>query len=338
MSKRRFKFLLSCLRFDDKATREERRIQSKFAPILEIFDLFIANCKKWYRPSSYLTVDEQLVGFRGRCPFKMYLPSKPDKYGLKIIAMCDNATAYLINAIPYLSRGTVPQNEAAGAYFVKYLVEPVKGSNRNITTDNWFTTIPLAESLLKDFKLTTIGTVKRNKPEFPEDFTRVSYEKRKNNSSLFVFNNDLSAVSYKTKANKLVVVLSTMHNDAKENVQSKKPEIILHYNSTNAAVDTLDQMCNTMSCNRKTNRWPMCIFYDLLNIAGINSYIIYVYNFFKNAPYSNAKPMTRMQFTMTLHDQLAKPWQLERVQKPTLQISIGTEIRDLLGLEIQHTG
>ena len=36
MSRNRFEKILSCLRFDDKATREERRKTDKFAPIRKI--------------------------------------------------------------------------------------------------------------------------------------------------------------------------------------------------------------------------------------------------------------------------------------------------------------
>lgn len=33
-----------------------------------------------------------------------------------------------------------------------------------------------------------------------------------------------------------------------------------------------------MSCSRKTNRWPMCVFYGMINIATINSYVILCHN------------------------------------------------------------
>nr|CAI5851161.1 unnamed protein product [Callosobruchus analis] len=37
-----------------------------------------------YKPSAYLCIDEQLVDVIGRCPFRTYMPNKPDKYGIKI--------------------------------------------------------------------------------------------------------------------------------------------------------------------------------------------------------------------------------------------------------------
>ncbi|UYV74377.1 hypothetical protein LAZ67_11003281 [Cordylochernes scorpioides] len=37
----------------------------------------------------------------------------------------------------------------------------------------------------------------------------------------------------------------------------------------------VNQMCGTYSVGRRTNRWPQCLFFDLLNVAGINSEIIF---------------------------------------------------------------
>lgn len=86
MSEGRFSFLLSCLRFDDPDTRQERQAMDKFAPIWQIF---IDNCKNLYVPSQNITVDEQLLGFRGRCPFRMCIPNKPAKYGIKLVLAND---------------------------------------------------------------------------------------------------------------------------------------------------------------------------------------------------------------------------------------------------------
>ncbi|UYV80264.1 hypothetical protein LAZ67_18002223 [Cordylochernes scorpioides] len=37
----------------------------------------------------------------------------------------------------------------------------------------------------------------------------------------------------------------------------------------------VNQMCGTYSVGRRTNRWPLCLIFDLLNVAGINSEIIF---------------------------------------------------------------
>ena len=62
------------------------------------------NFQKSYVPNLDLTIDEQLVTFRGRCRFKMYIPSKPGSYGIKIWAMCDSPNSYLYNAKIYAGK------------------------------------------------------------------------------------------------------------------------------------------------------------------------------------------------------------------------------------------
>ena len=79
MSEKRFAFIQRAIRFDSLATRSARVKTDKFAPIRSVWDQVIANCIANYEPSGHLTVDEQLLSFRGRCSFRMYIPNKPAK-------------------------------------------------------------------------------------------------------------------------------------------------------------------------------------------------------------------------------------------------------------------
>lgn len=88
MSKDRFAVLLSCLRFDNPETRLERRKNDPTAPISYIFQQFIENCKNAYS-----------VG-----QTEMYLPNKPDKYGLKLMCLTDARNGYLFNSYIYCGK------------------------------------------------------------------------------------------------------------------------------------------------------------------------------------------------------------------------------------------
>lgn len=94
MRENRFKLLLRALRFDDGETRLERRKADKMAPIRDLLDDFNDKCTKFYASGVNVTIDEMIAAFRGKCSFKQYIPSKPDKYGLKIFAMVDSKTWY----------------------------------------------------------------------------------------------------------------------------------------------------------------------------------------------------------------------------------------------------
>lgn len=325
MSAERFDFLINCLRFDDKTTRLERRAQDSFAPIREIWSLFIDKCEGNYKPSSYVTIDEQLLAFRGRCGFRMYIPNKPAKYGIKLVMMCDNSTKYMINAMPYLGSGTNSSGLPLGEFYVKELTKSIHGTNRNVTTDNWFTSVPLAKALLKEpYKLTQIGTIRSNKREIPPEFQ--NSRSRLIGTSMFCFDGPLTLLSYKPKANKVVFLLSTSEEEVNINPVTKKPNMVEFYNRTKGGVDTLDQMCSVMTCSRKTRRWPQCIFYGILNIAFVNSYVIYCANMFSE----NKEPLSRRKFMKELHNSLTKEWMEKRLQKKSIPTSLREVITNIL--------
>lgn len=104
MPLKNLKRLSRVLRFDDKRTRAARRGNDKLAPIREIWEHWVERVPFMYRPDLNISVDECLVGFRGRCPFKQYMPSKPAKYGIKIWAACDAKTSYCFNMQVYTGK------------------------------------------------------------------------------------------------------------------------------------------------------------------------------------------------------------------------------------------
>jgi hypothetical protein len=67
MYRQRFQVVLRVLRFDDAEYRRQHR---KLEPIREYFDLWVNTLWDGNVPGSMLTVDEELVTFRGRCLFK----------------------------------------------------------------------------------------------------------------------------------------------------------------------------------------------------------------------------------------------------------------------------
>lgn len=130
-------------------------------------------------------------------------------------------------------------------------------------------------------------------PEFSsKNFTMASKSKNKKKkdkskhreicSSMFGFHEDeMTLSSYVPKKNKVVLMLSTMHYDNSIDDSTggqKKPEILTFYNMTKGGVDVVDQLCSNYSVGRACNRWPLTILYCMLDIAGINSQVIYESN------------------------------------------------------------
>lgn len=321
MSIKRFKFLMRCIRFDDKSTRQERKNIDKLAPIRDFFDNFVNKCKNGFSLSEYVTIDEKLEAFRGRCSFRQYIPSKPNKYGIKIFALSDSRMYYTSNLEVYVGKQPEGPYKVSNSPFdiVLRLCDAIKDSGRNLTIDNWFTSIPLVEKLLKDYKLTVIGTLRKNKPELPLEFSNPAHPP---GASMFGFTKDLTLVSYIPKKKKNVLLLSSLHHDDNIDRDSGKPEIIIDYNKTKGGVDTVDRLCANYNVARNTRRWPMVVFFSILNVAGINTFVVHN----SNNPTSD---MNRRKFLRILSYDLVQPHLRLRAEMENIPRTLKSRLREI---------
>ena len=169
-------------------------------------------------------------------------------------------------------------------------------------------------SLLQD-KITLVWTLKKNKREIPAEF--LPNKQKPITSSMFEFQKHATLVSFTPKKNKSVVLLSTLHRDAKVDAETKKPEIIQFYKSTKGGVDTVDQLCGNYSVSRRTRQWPLCVFFHLVNIAGVNGQIL-----FNKTRKSVDEAQNRRQFFKNLAMSLTKPHLQDRAQLQNLPSDI----------------
>lgn len=400
MSARRFEFLKSCITFDDDATREARQYSDNFAPIRAVWNRFVKNCTDCYTPFTNMTIDEQLLSFRGNTKgFKVYMPAKPAKYGIKIMMMNDAKTFYMFNAIPYSGRSakeveeerkkkedalrekeeeakrkeetkriggkhrlssekktkeeappakkgkseerkrttTTTTTEApsikpttlgVAAEYVKALSRPIYGTKRNVTVDNYFSSIPLFDEMLTE-NITMVGTLRKNKREIPPSFL---WKKNKGSSS-FAFDKTKTLISYSQTDDKNVLFLSSngLFYNEKIDATTQKPEIIDFYNHTKTGTDTFDMLCGTYTTARGTRRWTMRVLYGMLDQAGYNAQILYLYS---PATKQEDRPrLIRRKFLKDLSLELMKPLLFERLTIPQIRSSVRALIKMVLGLD-----
>jgi hypothetical protein len=312
MSLTRFKELMRFCRFDNHVTREARKATDKLAPIRDLWEMFQASLPRAYKPGSDVTVDEQLVVSRGRFSFRQYIPSKPGKYGIKIFWACDSRTSYPLKGEVYVGRQPgAAANANNVSDLVKRLVRPWQNTGRNITMDNYFTSYNLATDLLL-VRTTVVGTMRKNRPEIPKEL--LPARGRAEMSSIFCFSGPVTLASYVPKKNKAVVVLSTMHHDAQIDINiESKPEIILHYNNTKSGVDNLDHLVGLYSCKRKTRRWPMTLFFNIIDCACVAAYVTWTA---KNSEWKQNNTHKRRLFLRGLSEELVEDHIQRRLQNP----------------------
>ena len=267
--------LMRFLRFDDKSIRRVGLVSDKFVMIRALWERFIDNSNVCYIPGRDLTVDEQLLPCKSRCPFTQFMANKPDKFGIKFWLLCDVKSKYICNGYPYLGADNNKNpNDLVGESVVKKLMEPFYNKGYFVTTDNFFTTYKLGCDLLKQ-KTTFLGTIRRDKKDLPN----VVKIKQKIHETIFCDDEKGSLLTiYQGKKEKNVVLLST-HNDqaliVTENNPKCKANTILTYNKTKVGVDSVDQMSRQYSVQAPSRRWPVAVFYNILNLSIINSWIIY---------------------------------------------------------------
>lgn len=333
MSIFRFEEIRRFVRFDDKRTRNTRLETDKLAMVSYVWDLFIEQCKTCVIPDTNVTIDEQLVGFRGRCRFVQYMPSKPAKYGLKIFWMCESKSGYAMDGLVYVGRQPgEPPHKNLGLEVVQTLVRSIQNSGLNLTVDNFFTSIPLANYLL-DKNITVVGTLRQNKPDIPKEMK--PSKDRVVCSSLFCFQKNVTMVSYAPKKNKCVILLSTMHHDTSVNNDAKrKPEIISYYNKTKGGVDLMDQMVSTYTCKRQSKRWPMTFFFNMIDVAALNAYIVFTQ---EHPNYNTGTTHKRRLFLKDLAKELVMPHMQRRSTNPNLRQSVRECMKSFIDISVPQT-
>lgn len=90
------------------------------------------------------------------------MPNKPDKFGLKFWLLVDVESKYVFNILPYLGKDEMlsRQGRPLAEDVVLRLIEPLKNKGYNITIDNFFTSLPLAEKL-KKLRTSIVGTMRK---------------------------------------------------------------------------------------------------------------------------------------------------------------------------------
>ena len=85
----------------------------KIEKIKPLLDVLIPRFQELYHPSQNLSIDETIVGFRGRFGSIQYMPQKPTKWGIKAFLLADAANGYLLNCIVYTCAQTLEGANAA---------------------------------------------------------------------------------------------------------------------------------------------------------------------------------------------------------------------------------
>jgi len=230
-----------------------------------------------------LTIDKGMVMYKGKyAPIRQYMPNKPVHFGIKVWATTDALSKYIWNFQVYCGREGNPHDEGAesdgsgtedictedvlvrsgkgeglqGRHVVKHLLKDLGGRGHIVTTDNYFTSVPLFLDLLEQGTMAT-GTLKANKKYVPRSiFSREATKKKDYGWIDYRMHREGNICCAVWKDKNAVVLLST-HAEAifapgkrdfvYRKIQGKKKKVRtgpmhLQYTENMMGVDTADQL------------------------------------------------------------------------------------------------
>ena len=114
--------------------------------------------------------------------------------------------------------------------------------------------------------MSLVGTLGKQKQELPPSVK----QQAELFSSKVLKCTDATLMVHQGKPRKNVCILSTVHTGVGTFSGAKsKPESVTYYSNTKYGVDVLDQMARAYSVKGGTRRWPMVVFYNILNLGSV---------------------------------------------------------------------
>ena len=166
-------------------------------------------------------------------------------------------------------------------HLVGQLLTQTQGSGYHVYTDRFYTSPTLSIKLL-DEKIHITGTVQKNRKGLPNELKSL----RLKNQDIKAYrhpSNMLMVLAYQDK--RTITMLSTWHNAGTTTISRivkggqqediEKPVVICDYTVHMGAVDRSDHYCTSYSFMRKTLKWWRKMFFWLVEVSIMNSFILY---------------------------------------------------------------
>lgn len=216
-------------------------------------------------PGKQLSLDEGVMGYKGRMLNRVYSPGKKEKWGMRFYILADSVTGFIYNIRIVGEKTTI--NET-----VKDLVKNIKYENRILFMDNFYNSYKLCCDLL-DLKIYTLGTL-RDMRGGPKDLQTIKKLTPKESSKYF-FKNKVQLLIYNDT--KPVSIITTAY-DISQEVKTDKttlPMVVNEYNKFMGGVDLYDQLISYYPLKRKTKNWRQRFTCYIIQLLVHNSYVLY---------------------------------------------------------------
>ena len=250
----------------------------------------------YFVPYEEISADESMIGFKGRVIFRQYIPKKPIKWGILARTLADSVSGYMCNINIYYGRDDEPVPDdglSKTSRSVKKLCEPYLNKGYHVFADRLYNSIALAKVLYNNNTCIT-GTILLNRRGIPNELRgkhwRAGDRKALRQGNIMLCNwMDKRLVSMISTCYKGSEVVEVHRRDNREE-PIRKPLVIEKYNQFMGGVDKCDQLNQYYSFVRRSVKWYKKVFFWLLEICVVNSYLLY--------KLSRNPPMPRKKLTL----------------------------------------
>nr|CAH7735314.1 unnamed protein product [Callosobruchus chinensis] len=303
MRESRFRLLHKFLHFADNNLIDDDPEIRKLFKVKPVLDHLQRKFMSVYIPGKNISVDESLIGWKGRLSWKQYIPSKRKRFGIKLFMLCESSTGYIYNFIVYTGASTnygpKYNDEPVASRIVLSLADSLLNKGHCLFLDNFYSSPDLAQKLAGQ-RTDCVGTMRINRKGIPVEIKTKKLEK---GESIAMFTKKQMIMKWKDK--KDVIMISSIHDNKIVEIEKrgkiiKKPEVVLSYNKDMGGVDLSDNFLHFYSLDRThLKKYYKKIFFHLLNITILNTYILYK---------QSGGKKTRLNFTIELAEELIKKY------------------------------
>lgn len=270
MSRNRFEILLRMWHFADNDLCQPGDRLHKIQPIVELLN---AKFKRVVQPDENLCIDETMVPFRGRLKFRQYIKGKRHKFGIKLFKLCLSG-GYTHHCKIYCGADKT-EGMSVATKVVFELMADCLDKGATLYTDNWYTSIELAEKLL-DRNTHLVGTLRKNRKGIPKEVLSTKLKKGE-----IIGREKNGIVILKWMDKREVLMLTTKHQANLVEVPGRvegrtKPEAVIDYNNAKSFIDVSDQLSSYSTSVRRSIKWYKKVAFELLTGASVvNAHYLY---------------------------------------------------------------
>lgn len=275
MTLKRFEFLSDCLNLAEhsggkKALKRDLR-QSDYAlnAVRAIWDKFIINCRSYYAPSVNCTLQEHIIDVVDtNCPLQQTLPDVKERTGIRLIGLHDAKSLYMCNSVLALTEQ--PTRDELFA-----LVCDIKGTQRNITLSQRYTSLEIAK-LLQQCELSLVGALDPQSKELPPDYANISInttskQKVKSATPLRqLYANNITLIAQQAEPT-LLLSAGVFHKIDTAKLYAVTYNAGQRFHDNAACYSTTAAVAATNTYYR----WPLRVFHALLDIASLNASLLF---------------------------------------------------------------